>query len=117
MKTPRFFFPLTPRSAALGAQFGARTFLSASSPASPKADRNVGAPGAADAQSDAGRQKCRRSLAALLLAAWLLATCAAHAAPTVSNLRAAQRPGTKLVDITYDLADPGVASVSIWILV
>ncbi len=26
-------------------------------------------------------------------------------------------PGTKLVDITYDLADPGVASVSIWILV
>jgi len=44
----------------------------------------------------------------------LLATIAAHAAaPVVSNVRAAQRPGTKLVDIYYDLADPDSATVTV----
>lgn len=33
------------------------------------------------------------------------------AAPVVSNVRGAQRAGTKLIDITYDLADPDSATV------
>ena len=37
--------------------------------------------------------------------------------PTVSNVRAAQRPGTQLVDIYYDLADPDSASLAITVLV
>jgi formylglycine-generating enzyme required for sulfatase activity len=35
----------------------------------------------------------------------------------VSNVRAAQRPGTQLVDIYYDLADPDSASLAITVLV
>jgi formylglycine-generating enzyme required for sulfatase activity len=35
------------------------------------------------------------------------------AAPVVSNLTASQRGGTKLVDISYDLAAPGFGSVAV----
>lgn len=49
-----------------------------------------------------------RFLALLLLPALLSA-----AAPVVSNVRAQQRLGTKLIDITYDLADSDSASVFI----
>jgi formylglycine-generating enzyme required for sulfatase activity len=42
---------------------------------------------------------------------------AAGAAPVVSNVRAAQRAGTQLVDIFYDLADPSSASLAITVLV
>jgi formylglycine-generating enzyme required for sulfatase activity len=42
---------------------------------------------------------------------------AAGAPPVVSNVRAAQRPGTQLVDIYYDLADPDSASLGITVLV
>jgi hypothetical protein len=41
----------------------------------------------------------------------------AAGAPAVSNVRAAQRPGTELVDVTYDLADPGGGTVSITVAV
>jgi len=41
----------------------------------------------------------------------------AGAPPVVSNVRAAQRPGTQLVDIYYDLADPDSASLAITVLV
>lgn len=40
-----------------------------------------------------------------------------EAVPTISNLTAAQRPGTKLVDITYDLAAAGLATVGVGIRV
>ena len=49
-----------------------------------------------------------RYLALLLLPALLSA-----AAPVVSNVRAQQRPGTKLIDITYDLADSDGGTVYI----
>jgi formylglycine-generating enzyme required for sulfatase activity len=41
----------------------------------------------------------------------------AGAPPVVSNVRASQRPGTQLVDIYYDLADPDSASLAITVLV
>ena len=41
----------------------------------------------------------------------------AGAPPVVSNVRAAQRPGTQLVDIYYDLADPDSVSLAITVLV
>jgi formylglycine-generating enzyme required for sulfatase activity len=45
-------------------------------------------------------------LSAVVVAAVLLAPLALHAAaPVVSSVRASQRPGTKLVDIYYDVAD------------
>jgi formylglycine-generating enzyme required for sulfatase activity len=60
-----------------------------------------------------------RRCAALLC--WLLFCgandVAAGAAPVVSNVRASQRPGTQLVDIYYDLADPDSASLAITVLV
>lgn len=50
----------------------------------------------------------------LLLFLLLALTTAAHAAaPVVSNVRAAQRPGMKLVDIYYDLADADSATVTV----
>ena len=39
--------------------------------------------------------------------------CVEAAAPVVSNVRASQRAGTKLVDIYYDLADSDSASVRV----
>jgi formylglycine-generating enzyme len=52
----------------------------------------------------------------------LLLYCGANYAtagvsPVVSNVRAAQRLGTQLVDIFYDLADPDSASLAITVLV
>jgi formylglycine-generating enzyme required for sulfatase activity len=41
----------------------------------------------------------------------------AGAPPVVSNVRAAQRPGTQLVGIYYDLADPDSVSLAITVLV
>jgi len=49
----------------------------------------------------------------ILAAAWGGAVGSVQAAPVVSNLTAAQRAGTKLVDITYDLAAPGFGAVSV----
>ena len=56
-----------------------------------------------------------KSLPRLLLFLLLtLLTAAAHAAaPVVTNVRAAQRTGTKLVDIYYDLADADSATVTV----
>jgi len=48
-----------------------------------------------------------RSLLLLLLLPSLLSA----AAPVVSNVRAAQRAGTKLIDVTYDLSDSDSAAV------
>ena len=48
-----------------------------------------------------------RSLLLLLLLPSLLSA----AAPVVSNVRAAQRAGTKLIDVTYDLSDSDSTSV------
>ncbi len=45
------------------------------------------------------------------------ATYTAAGAPAVSNVRAAQRPGTELVDIAYDLANPGGGTVSVGVAV
>jgi formylglycine-generating enzyme required for sulfatase activity len=50
-----------------------------------------------------------RSLLLLLLIPSLLSA----AAPVVSNVRAAQRAGTKLIDVTYDLSDSDSAAVFI----
>ena len=41
----------------------------------------------------------------------LLPALLSAAAPVVSNVRGAQRAGTKLIDITYDLSDPDSATV------
>ena len=45
----------------------------------------------------------------------LLLALPVQAAPFVSNVVGAQRPGTKLVDITYDLADDDHATLSVTI--
>jgi hypothetical protein len=51
----------------------------------------------------------------LLASALLLSLClpALAAPPVVSNVRGVQRAGTKLVDVTYDLADPDTAALSV----
>ncbi len=49
----------------------------------------------------------------ILAVVWIGAVASVQAAPVVSNLTAAQRAGTKLVDITYDLAAPGFGSVAV----
>jgi hypothetical protein len=49
----------------------------------------------------------------LLLAMLLFASAALAVPPTVSNIRATQRAGTKLVDILYDVADPDSALVTV----
>ena len=55
---------------------------------------------------------------ALVLAAGLLAGRGALGAdPEVSNVRAEQRPGTQLVEITYDLADPDSAALTVSVAV
>jgi formylglycine-generating enzyme required for sulfatase activity len=42
---------------------------------------------------------------------------AAHAEVTVSNVKAAQRPGTKLVDITYDVISTDSPTVNIYLMI
>jgi formylglycine-generating enzyme required for sulfatase activity len=54
-----------------------------------------------------------RGTALLMLLLLSGANYTAAGAPAVSNVRAAQRPGTQLVDITYDLANPGGGTVSV----
>jgi formylglycine-generating enzyme required for sulfatase activity len=49
----------------------------------------------------------------IMLLLTLLGSYALRAAPVVDNITAAQRPGTKLVDITYDLAAPGFGAVQV----
>jgi len=41
-----------------------------------------------------------------ILLSLIACACLQAAGPTVSNVRSAQRPGTQLVDVDYDLADP-----------
>ena len=53
---------------------------------------------------------------ALLLAA-LAPPAASAAAPVVSNVRSAQRPGTKLVDITYDVTADAGRTLSVAVLI
>jgi formylglycine-generating enzyme required for sulfatase activity/alpha-tubulin suppressor-like RCC1 family protein len=49
----------------------------------------------------------------ILALGWVGAVVSVEAAPVVSNLTAAQRAGTRLVDITYDLEAPGFGSVAV----
>jgi sulfatase modifying factor 1 len=49
----------------------------------------------------------------ILAVGYFGAVVSVQAAPVVSNLTAAQRAGTKLVDISYDLAAPGFGSVAV----
>lgn len=49
----------------------------------------------------------------IVVAAAILPALAASAGPQVSNVRAAQRAGTRLVDITYDVAATSAVSVSV----
>jgi formylglycine-generating enzyme required for sulfatase activity len=54
----------------------------------------------------------------ILIPVVLALAISAHAAsPVVSNVRAQQRAGTKLVDVTYDLADPDSTQLAITIAV
>ena len=66
-----------------------------------------------------GYARWREAPLQVLVLLVLVAACvAAHAAaPTVSNVRASQRPGTKLVDITYDLADPDSSVLTVSVVV
>ena len=54
-----------------------------------------------------------QSICALCLLALVLTVPALAAPPVVSNVRGVQRAGTKLVDITYDLADPDTAALTV----
>ena len=51
---------------------------------------------------------CFRVVMALTL---LSIAAQSEAAPTISNLTVVQRTGTKLVDLSYDLAAPGMSAV------
>lgn len=55
----------------------------------------------------------RSSFCYLLALLVLLGLSSLHGAPVVSNISAQQRSGTKLVDITYDLAAPGFGAVAV----
>ncbi len=53
-----------------------------------------------------------------LIVVWCLCLCPLRAGdPVVSNARAAQRPGTQLVDIIYDVADPDSATLTVSVAV
>jgi hypothetical protein len=56
---------------------------------------------------------CRTTIVGLLALCALLIAEQAVAAPVVSNLSVAQRAGTKLVDVRYDLAAPGFTTVAV----
>lgn len=53
----------------------------------------------------------------IFCAGLLVATAAVAVAPVVSNIRASQRAGTKLVDIKYDVADADSGSLAISVAV
>ncbi len=65
------------------------------------------------------RETFSRPTNVVLLALVLLgsASVARSASPVVSNVRAAQRAGTKLVDITYDVADADSSALTVSIAV
>jgi len=56
---------------------------------------------------------CRTTIVRLLALCALLIAERAVGDPAVSNLSAAQRAGTKLVDVSYDLAAPGFPTVAV----
>jgi formylglycine-generating enzyme required for sulfatase activity len=56
---------------------------------------------------------CRTTIVRLIALCALLIAEQAVAAPVISNLSAAQRAGTKLVDVSYDLAAPGFPTVAV----
>ncbi len=56
-----------------------------------------------------------KSMALFGIAFGLLLALSVQAVPLVSNVVGAQRPGTKLVDITYDLTDADHATLSVTI--
>ena len=66
--------------------------------------------------NDVNRQLRRGAVLLCLLLFCEANYATAGAPPVVSNVRAAQRPGTQLVDIYYDLADPDSASLAITVL-
>ena len=53
----------------------------------------------------------------MILATWAGAALSWAAGPTVSNVRSGQRPGTQLVEIDYDLADPDSATLTVAVAV
>ena len=53
------------------------------------------------------------AFAIVLLLAFTASPARSQTAPVVSNVVGVQRAGTKLVDITYDLATPGFGSVAV----
>jgi sulfatase modifying factor 1 len=67
--------------------------------------------------NDSNRQFLRGAGLLCWLLFWGGNYATAGAPPVVSNVRASQRPGTQLVDIYYDLADPDSASVAVTVLV
>jgi hypothetical protein len=52
-----------------------------------------------------------------ILLSLIACPCLQAAGPTVSNVRSAQRPGTQLVDIDYDLADPDTPTLTVSVAV
>ncbi len=57
--------------------------------------------------------RMKRQYGLWMLGVWLAAAAAVSAAPVVSNIRAEQRAGTRLVDIWYDLADSSSSSLTV----
>ncbi|MCX8155169.1 MAG: formylglycine-generating enzyme family protein [Verrucomicrobiae bacterium] len=57
----------------------------------------------------------RRPILLFTLALYVFTNILHSAAPVVSNVRASQRPGSKLVDIFYDLSDPDSSAITIFI--
>jgi formylglycine-generating enzyme required for sulfatase activity len=64
-----------------------------------------------------GHDTVKTQLLITLLGGALLSATTQAADPAVSNVRASQRPGTKLVDIYYDLADPDSSTLSVSVAV
>ncbi len=62
-------------------------------------------------------KNCATLPLALILVLWACVAAGWAAGPTISNIRSGQRPGTELVDIDYDLADPGSATLTISVAV
>ena len=60
---------------------------------------------------------CKFSLRTTFAALALLAATAAQASVTVTNVTMAQRPGTKLVAIAYDVASTATNRVAVWLVV
>ena len=62
-------------------------------------------------------KNCATHPLALILALWACVAAGWAAGPTITNIRSGQRPGTELVDIDYDLADPDSATLTISVAV